>query len=76
MLTYSQYFATTHMNAVLTGQFCEEIKNRTGGRVVITHYPGGTLTTAPKMFEGVVTGISDLGWGAINHTPPAKPGVC
>jgi TRAP-type transport system periplasmic protein len=72
-LTYSQYFPTTHGNAVLTGQFCEEIKKRTNGRVEITHYPGGTLTTAPKMFEGVVTDISDLGWGAINYNQGRFP---
>ena len=50
-LTYSNYFATTHRNAVLTGQFCEEIKKRTNGRVEITHYPGGTLTRRPRCFR-------------------------
>ncbi len=72
-LTYSNYFAATHMNSVLTGQFCEQIKARTNGRVVITHYPGGTLTTAPKMFEGVVTDISDLGWAPINYNQGRFP---
>ncbi len=72
-LTYSQYFPVTHKNAVLSGQFCEEIKKRTNGRVEITHYPGGTLTTAPKMFDGVVTGISDLGWSAINYNQGRFP---
>lgn len=43
----------------------KKLKKRTNGRVDITHYPGKTLTTAPKMFQGVVTGISDLGWAPI-----------
>ena len=68
-LTFSQYFPVTHKNAVLSGQFCDEIKKRTNGRVEITHYPGGTLTTAPKMIDGVVTGISDLGFASINYNP-------
>ncbi len=72
-LKYSQYFATTHRNAVLSGQFCEEIKKRTNGRVEITHYPGGTLTTAPKMFQGVVTGISDFGWAPITYNQGRFP---
>ena len=72
-LKYSNYFATTHRNAVLTGQFCEEIKKRTNGRVEITHYPGGTLTTAPKMFQGVMTGISDFGWAAISYNQGRFP---
>ncbi|HME45337.1 MAG TPA: TRAP transporter substrate-binding protein [Syntrophorhabdales bacterium] len=72
-LKYGQYFATTHKNAVLSGQFCEEIKKRTNGRVEITHYPGGTLTTAPKMFQAVVTDICDLGWGAIAYNQGRFP---
>lgn len=72
-LRYSQYFPTTHKTAVLTGQFCEEIKKRTNGRVEITHYSGGTLTTAPKMFQGVVAGISDLGWGGLTYSQGRFP---
>lgn len=72
-LKYSNYFPPTHRNAVLTGQFCEEIKKRTGNRVEITHYPGGTLTTAPKMFQGVVTGISDLGFAPITYNQGRFP---
>ena len=47
----------------LTGQFCEEIKKRTNGRVEITHYPWWTLTTAPKMFQGVGDRYFRLGVG-------------
>ena len=72
-LKYSQYFPATHKNSVLTNQFCEEIKKRTNGRVEITHYVGGTLTTAPKMFQGVATGISDFGWASINYSQGRFP---
>jgi TRAP-type C4-dicarboxylate transport system substrate-binding protein len=72
-LTFSQYFPVSHKNSVLTGQFCDEIKKRTNGRVEITHYPGGTLTTAPKMMDGVVTGISDLGFASLNYNPGRYP---
>jgi len=64
---YSQYFPTTHKISVLTDQFCEEINKRTNGRVEITHYAGGTLTTAPKMLQGVIMGISDFGWCATGY---------
>jgi TRAP-type C4-dicarboxylate transport system substrate-binding protein len=72
-LTFSQYFPVTHKNAVLTGQFCEEIKKRTNGRVEIVHYAGGTLTTAPKVMDGVITGISDLGFSSLNYNPGRYP---
>ena len=72
-LKYSQYFPATHKNSALSGWFCEEIKKRTNGRVEITHYVGGTLTTAPKMFQGVATGISDFGWASINYNQGRFP---
>jgi len=72
-LRYSNYMPATHRMSLLTGQFCEEIKKRTNGRVEITHYPGGTLTTAPKIFQGVVTGFSDLGWSVTNYNQGRFP---
>ena len=72
-LKYSQYFPATHKNSLLSAQFCEDIKKRTNGAVEITHYVGGTLTTAPKMFQGVVTGISDFGWASINYSQGRFP---
>jgi TRAP-type C4-dicarboxylate transport system substrate-binding protein len=67
-LKYSNFFPPMHKNAVLGAQFCEEIKKRTNGRVEISYFPGGTLTTAPKVFNGVVTGISDIGMSNIGYT--------
>jgi TRAP-type C4-dicarboxylate transport system substrate-binding protein len=52
----------------LSGWFCDEMKKRTNGQVEIAYYPGGTLLTAPKMYDGVVTGITDLGFSHIQYT--------
>ncbi len=67
-LKYSIYSPPTHQMAVIAGQFCEEIKKRTNGRVEISLFSGGTLTTATKVFNGVVTGISDIGMSNIAYT--------
>ena len=67
-LKFSNFFAATHQYAVLGQQFCEEIKKRTNGKVEITYYPGGILTTATKMFEGVVNGVSDIGLAHCEYT--------
>ena len=42
-------------------EFTQEINKKSGGKVEISYYPGGTLLTAPKMAAGVVTGIADIG---------------
>ncbi|HVN96459.1 MAG TPA: TRAP transporter substrate-binding protein [Syntrophorhabdaceae bacterium] len=60
-LKFANYFPIVHKNTVLGQQFCDEIKKRTGGRVEISYYPGGTLLTAPKIAVGVSTGIADIG---------------
>jgi TRAP-type C4-dicarboxylate transport system substrate-binding protein len=67
-LKFSNFFPATHQYAVLGQQFCDEIKKRTNGKVEIAYYPSGILTTATKMFEGVVNGVSDLGLSHCEYT--------
>ncbi len=64
----ANYLPPTHKMSLLTGWFCEEIKKRTNGRVEITYYPGGTLLSPIKMFNGVMTGIADIGISHIDYT--------
>jgi len=67
-LTYSNFFPPSHLHSVLVDQFCQEIEARTNGWVRITHYPGGSLTPAPKVYDGVVEGISDIGMSVLAYT--------
>ena len=67
-LKAANYLPVTHPMSLLSGWFCDEIKKRTNGRVEITYYPGGTLLTAVKMYDGVTTGISDMGLSHIQYT--------
>ena len=60
-LKFANYFPVVHKNTALGKEFCDEIKKRTGGRVEISYYAGGTLLTAPKMAAGVASGIGDIG---------------
>lgn len=60
-LTFSSMFPLVHLQGALNQFFCDEIEKRTGGRVQITLYPGGSLTSAVNCYAGVERGISDLG---------------
>ncbi len=64
----ANYLPVTHPMSVLSGWFCDEVKKRTNGRVEITYHPGGTLLNPVKMYDGVVTGITDLGFSHIQYT--------
>jgi len=67
-LSYSNFFPPTHGNSIAAEEWIAEIESRTGGRVKITYYPGGTLTPADQCYDGVVEGISDIGMTALAYT--------
>ncbi len=67
-LTYSNFFPPTHIQSKLADAWCQEVARRTGGRVVVEHYPGQTLTEARQCYDGVVTGLSDLGLSVLAYT--------
>ncbi len=67
-LTYSIFFPPTHVQAQAAVDFAKEVEKRTNGKVKITAFPGGTLTKAPQVYDGVVTGISDIGNSCFAYT--------
>lgn len=67
-LSYSNFFPATHLNSVLAENFCREIERRTNGKVHFTYYPGGSLTPAAGVYDGVVKGISDIGMSCLAYT--------
>ena len=67
-LKAANYLPVTHPMSLLTAWFCDEVKKRTNGQVEITYYPGGTLLNPVKMYDGVVTGIADMGVSHISYT--------
>jgi TRAP-type C4-dicarboxylate transport system substrate-binding protein len=71
--SYSIFFPATHKHTVLAGEWAKEVEKRTGGRVKITLFPGGTLTPAPTCYDGVVKGISDIGMSVLAYTKGKFP---
>jgi TRAP-type transport system periplasmic protein len=67
-LNYSTFFPAPHKHAIISVDWGKEIEKRTNGRVKVTVFPGGTLTPADKIFDGVVNGISDVGLSCHAYT--------
>lgn len=67
-LTFSIFFPATAEQAKAAMAWAKEIEQRTGGAVEITAFPGGTLTNAQQCYDGVVKGISDLGFSLFAYT--------
>lgn len=67
-LTYSNFFPPTHIQSKLAEAWCKEVEKRTNGQVYVEYYPGGTLTKAAQCYDGVVTGLSDVGLSCLAYT--------
>jgi TRAP-type C4-dicarboxylate transport system substrate-binding protein len=67
-LNFSNFFPASHKNSIIMADWCKEVEKRTKGRVKITYYPGGTLTPAAQIYDGVVKGISDIGFSCFAYT--------
>jgi TRAP-type C4-dicarboxylate transport system substrate-binding protein len=68
-LSLAHFFPASHpVEKVLLKQWTEAIEEATAGRVIITSYPGETLSKASEIYDGVVTGIADLGLSCFSYT--------
>jgi TRAP-type C4-dicarboxylate transport system substrate-binding protein len=67
-LTYSIFFPPTHSQCIAGVEWAREIERLTDGKVNITVFPGGTLTKANQCYDGVATGISDIGMSCFAYT--------
>uniref|UniRef100_A0A7C2K326 TRAP transporter substrate-binding protein n=1 Tax=candidate division WOR-3 bacterium TaxID=2052148 RepID=A0A7C2K326_UNCW3 len=70
-LTYALFQPPTAAVSKINTEFAKEIEKRSGGKVQITVFQGGSLLTGPAMLEGVKKGIADMG----NWTTVYSPGV-
>ena len=67
-LTYSNFFPPGQIQSKLAEAWCKEVKKRTDGQVVVEYFPGQTLTKAKQVYDGVVEGISDVGFSVFAYT--------
>ena len=67
-LNFSNFFPARHKNSVVAQQWCREVERRSGGRVRIAYFPGGTLTPAAQTYDNVVKGIVDIGESCFAYT--------
>jgi TRAP-type C4-dicarboxylate transport system substrate-binding protein len=67
-LTYSSFFPATHVQSQLAEAWCKEVEKRTNGKVKVEYYPGQTLTKADMIYDGVINGLSDVGFSVLGYT--------
>lgn len=72
-LTYANFPPSTTFPCVQMERWKTEVEKRTGGKVTIQTFPGGTLLPAKNIFDGVITGTADIGNFAMSYQPGRFP---
>lgn len=72
-LKLAHAWATTHHVHVILDQWVKDVEQATKGRVKITIYPGGALSTAVQLYDTVKTGVVDICWFLQGYTPGKFP---
>ncbi len=65
--------ATAFQVSNMHQQWMDEVESRTEGRVKITLHPGGVLLGATEIYNGVASGVADLGTTCPAYTPGMFP---
>ena len=72
-MTYSNFFPPSHVQSQLAESWCKAVEARTGGEVKISYFGGNTLVKAAQIYDGVVTGRTDIGMSCLLYTPGRFP---
>jgi TRAP-type C4-dicarboxylate transport system substrate-binding protein len=74
-LKVANYFSPAAKHSLILEEFSNELEERTGGQVQVDYYAGGSLLTAPAMYDGVIDGVADMGYSHVYYTPGRMPAI-
>ncbi len=72
-LSYAFISPASTFPGVQMERWAEELHRRTDGRVTVNTFPGGTLLTANNMYDGVLSGVADVGLSITSYEPSRFP---
>jgi TRAP-type C4-dicarboxylate transport system substrate-binding protein len=72
-LTYANFPPAATFPCVQMEHWAREVEKRTGGKVKVQTFPGGTLLPAKNILDGVTSGLADIGNFAMSYQPGRFP---
>ena len=72
-LRYAFFAPARTFPGVQMEHWASEVAKRTGGKVSVQTFPGGTLLGAREMYDGVTKGVADIGLGSPSYDPGRFP---
>jgi TRAP-type transport system periplasmic protein len=67
-LKVSNWFPVGHAQDVLLQEWGKDLEKRTGGKVKVNYYAGGTLVPAAQSYDAAVKGIADVSNHVMGYT--------
>ena len=72
-LKAANFFPPPSNQSKILEEFCRDLEKRTGGRVKVDYFAGGSLLKPTSMFDGVISGIADIGYSHVYYTSGRMP---
>ena len=72
-LKFVNFFPPPAGQSKICEEFIADVEKRTNGRVKIQYFAGGSLLKAPAIYNGIETGIADIGYTHVEYTPGRFP---
>jgi TRAP-type C4-dicarboxylate transport system substrate-binding protein len=72
-LKVANFFPPPSGQSRITEEFASELERRSNGKLKVQFFGGGSLLSAPGMFKGIETGITDIGYSHVYYTPGRMP---
>ena len=72
-LKVANFFPPPAFQSKVLEEFCRDLEKRTGGKVKVDYYAGGSLLKPTATFDGIVSGITDIGYAHVYYTPGRMP---
>jgi TRAP-type C4-dicarboxylate transport system substrate-binding protein len=68
-LKVANFFPPPSYQSKVIEEFCRDLEKRTDGQVKVDYFGGGSLLKSTAMFDGIVDGITDIGYSHVYYTP-------
>jgi TRAP-type C4-dicarboxylate transport system substrate-binding protein len=72
-LKCANFFPPPSRQSKIMEDFIADLEQRTGGRVKVRYFAGGSLLKSTTMIDGIEKGIADIGVSHIEYTPGRMP---
>ncbi|OEU44332.1 MAG: hypothetical protein BBJ60_10340 [Desulfobacterales bacterium S7086C20] len=70
---FANFFPPQSKHSIIGEEFIKDLEARSGGRIKVKYFIGGSLLKGTGMYKGIESGIADIGFSHVYYTPGRMP---